>query len=212
VTDSREGEGERGREGDSQSDSPSPPLPLSSSNFHTIRLRGPWEYQPLARATLLADGSVSLDERDLPAGGTIALPADWGETLGNDFRGLVRFTRRFAQPTGLDAATRVWLVIEDVDWQGTVTLNGHWLGQVQLAQPFRAPCLPVSPSLLPSLPSPTSCPARFDITSLLQPRNELTIDVLLPAAGAGTAPLARPGRETLPGGLIGLVRLEIEAL
>ena len=170
---------------------------------HTIRLRGPWEYQPLARATLLADGSVSRDERDLPAGGTIALPADWGDILGNDFRGLVRFSRRFAQPTGLDAATRVWLVIENVDWLATVSLNDQFLGHVHLAQ--ATPPLSIPPSLFPSISPPSPCPARFDITSHLQPRNLLAIDVLKSPAAAG------PGWTTQPGGLIGLVRLEIVA-
>ena len=161
---------------------------------HTIRLRGPWEYQPLARATLLADGSVGRDDRDLPAGGTIVMPGDWGAVLGSDFRGLVRFTRRFALPTGLDASTRVWLVIEDVDWQGTVVLNGAALGMVR----FSAALATDGVSGLP-------CPARFDITSHLQPRNLLAIDVLKSPAAAG------PGWTTQPGGLIGLVRLEIVA-
>jgi len=183
---------------------------ILNSMPHTIRLRGPWEYQPLARATLRADGSVSWDDRGLPPGGSIALPADWGGVLGNDFRGLARFTRRFAQPTGLDAATRVWLVIENVDWQAAVALNGQPLGHVQLAQTPPA-CLSLAPSLRSSLSPPIACPARFDITALLQPRNELTIDILLPGVAAGAPPLVRPGREDLTGGLIGLVRLEIEA-
>lgn len=168
---------------------------------HTIRLRGPWEYQPLTCATLLADGGVQMLDRDLPAGGTLELPADWGAILGDDFRGLVRFTRRFAQPTGLDKNSRVWLVIEEVDWLGTVALNGAALGMVRFS------AAPATDGV-----SDLACPARFDITALLQPRNELTIDVLLPAFAAGALPLSRPGREGLPGGLIGLVRLEIETL
>ena len=183
---------------------------ILNSMPHTIRLRGPWEYQPLARATLRADGSVSRDDTDLPSGGTIVMPGDWGAPLGGDFRGLVRFTRRFAQPTGLDAATHVWLVIENVDWQAAVALNGQPLGHVQLA---RTPpvCLSLAPSLPPSASPPIVCPARFEIAARLRPRNVLTIDVLLPEVAAGAPPLARPGREDLPGGLIGLVRLEIEA-
>jgi hypothetical protein len=159
---------------------------------------------------------VSLDDRDLPPGGMIVMPADWSGVLGGDFRGLVRFTRRFAQPTGLDGNTRVWLVVENVDWQAAVSLNGHPVGHTQHAGTSPTPCLlvPLSPSL-PLSPSPplslcSPCPARFDITALLQPRNELTIDVLLPEIAAGCLPLSRPGRENLAGGLIGLVRLEIE--
>jgi hypothetical protein len=157
---------------------------------HTIRLRGPWEYEPLARG--------SRDDRELPPGGTMAMPGDWGAVLGAAFRGQVRFTRRFAQPTGLDASSRIWLVIEEVDWQAVVALNGQSLGEVRFSgAPAEADVVP--------------CPARFDITTLLLPRNELTIDVLLPEVAAGAPPLARPGREGQPGGLIGLVSLEIES-
>jgi hypothetical protein len=148
------------------------------------------------------------------------MPADWGASVGANFRGLVRFTRRFAQPTGLDEISRVWLVLESVDWQAAVSLNGTTLGCVQLANSPTTPCLLVSPSLVlplsPPLPLSLSspalpCPARFDIMRILAPRNELTIDVLLPAVDPGTPPLVRPGRENQPGGLIGLVKLEIEA-
>lgn len=157
---------------------------------HTIRLRGPWEYEPLPRG-------LSRDDREPPRG-TVAMPGDWGGILGADFRGQVRFTRRFARPTGLDAETRVWLVIEEVDWQAAVALNGQSLGEVRFSgAPAEADVVP--------------CPARFDITTLLLLRNELTIDVLLPEVAAGAPPLARPGREGQPGGLIGLVSLEIES-
>jgi hypothetical protein len=176
--------------------------------MHSIRLRGPWEYQPLARAVLLADGGVSLDDRSLPPGGTLVMPADWGGVLGDDYRGLVRFTRRFAQPTGLDGNSRVWLVVENVDWQAAVSLNGHALGHTQFAGTSTAPWLLVSPS--PPLPLCSPCPVHFDITALLQPRNELSIEILFPEIAGGVAALSRPGRENLPGGLIGLVRLEIE--
>ena len=174
--------------------------------MHAIRLRGPWDCQPLARVTLLADGSLREDRSALPSGGTAVLPDDWAAALGADFRGLVRFTRRFAQPTGLTAATRVWLAIDDVDWQARLALNGHDLGCIQLAGSTPSPLLLAAPS--PGLA--VVCPARFDITSLLQPRNELVIEVLLPAVEAGAARFSRPRREGQPGGLIGLVRLEIE--
>jgi hypothetical protein len=133
------------------------------------------------------------------------LPANWSAAVGPDFQGLVRFTRRFAQPTGITAATRVWLAIENVDWQARIALNAHDLGQIQLAR--SQPSVPLS--LSPTLPL-SLCPARFNITSLLQPRNELTVHVLLPAPDADAPPLDRPGREGQPGGLIGLVSLEIE--
>ncbi|HEX5103113.1 MAG TPA: hypothetical protein VFV87_04850, partial [Pirellulaceae bacterium] len=69
--------------------------------------------------------------------------------------------------------------------------------------------LSLSLALAPTLPCQAG-PARFDITALLAPRNELTLDVLLPDIAPGTPPLVRPGREHLPGGPIGLVQLQIE--
>jgi hypothetical protein len=135
------------------------------------------------------------------------LPDDWARALGVEFRGRVRFTRRLAQPTGLTPGTRVWLAIDDVDWQALVALNGHALGCIQLAGSTPSAALLGSSS--PRLPV-SICPVRFDITSLLQPRNELVVEILLPALETGAPPFSRPGRETQPGGLIGLVRLEIE--
>ncbi len=163
----------------------SPVLPTDSR--HIIRLRGPWQYQPLARTIRMADGSSQNESGNLPPPGRAKMPADWGESLGADFRGRVLYTRTFNRPTGLDEGQRVDLVVEQVDAFGVVSLNGQPLGEVGLSD--TAP--------------------RFDITALLQPHNELRIEVELPRLTADSAPLVRPGRENLPGGLIGEVRLEI---
>lgn len=156
---------------------------------HIIRLRGPWEYRPLARTVMLADGSRRHETDELPAPGRIAMPADWGATLGADFRGRVSYSRRFGRPTGLGAADRVELVIDRVDAFGWAALNGEGLGEIAAGgQPWRC-----------------------DITARLRPRNELVVDVELPQLTADSPSLARPGRDGLPGGLIGEVRLEIFA-
>ena len=76
------------------------------------------------------------------------IPADWGTTLGREFRGRVRFLRRFGRPTGLGPGDRLELVLQQVDAWGTVTLNG----------------LPLGP--LPAGPGPH----RFDVSALLQTR------------------------------------------
>ncbi|MDX1948076.1 MAG: hypothetical protein SFU86_21940 [Pirellulaceae bacterium] len=124
---------------------------------HTIRLRGPWHCQPLERA----------GEGPLPAAGTLAMPGDWSELLGADFRGRARLTRLFNRPTGLDELHRVWLVLDDAGHVSTLHLNGQELSR--------------------GLP-------RQDITALLNPRNELIIEIIsLDAPGA-----------------LGLVQLEIE--
>ncbi len=92
--------------------------------MHSIRLRGPWDSQPL--------------EGDPPAG--------------------TRHVRRFNCPTNLAPGQRVWLVIDETPGLVGVTLNAAEVGQV---------------SNLPALP----CPARFEIAALLQPRNELVLEV-----------------------------------
>jgi hypothetical protein len=91
--------------------------------MHTIRLRGPWNSQPL--------------EGD-PSTGT-------------------RHTRRFSCPTNLAPDQRVWLVIDETPGLVLVALNGNAVGQA-------------------SGLSQLVCPARLEIASLLQPRNELVLD------------------------------------
>ena len=156
---------------------------------HVIRLRGPWEYYPLARTAIRADGSCRRETDDLPAAGRIVMPAHWGPTLGADFRGRVSYRRRFGRPTGLDAADRVDLVIDRVDAFGCAALNGQELGEIAAGGHVW----------------------RCDITARLRPRNELVVEVELPQLAAGSPSPARPGREDLPGGLVGEVRLEIFA-
>jgi len=151
---------------------------------HLIRLRGPWEYSPLFRLAILPDGSLRRETDDLPAAGRTILPADWGATLGADFRGRVAYRRRFGCPTGLGHADRVDLVLARVDAYGWATLNGQDLGEI-----------------------PAGGHAwRCEITSRLRTRNELLVEVELPA---GKPAPERPGRTGGPGGMVGEVRLEI---
>ncbi len=154
--------------------------------MHTIRLHGPWEYEPLARFDAQARGDVTLSD-NLPPSGRITAPCDWGETLGADFHGRVRYRRHFHRPTGLEEDQPVFLVIERVDALGTAFLNERRLGELTLS----------------------GGPFRFEVGRDLLLRNMLTIEVELPHPADPRA-VARPGREQLPGGLIGEVRLEIE--
>jgi hypothetical protein len=145
----------------------------------------------------------------------LRLPGDWGACLGNNFRGRVQLRRTFNAPSKLDSLERVWLVCEGVDPGGAVTLNGCRLGD----------------------PIGYAMPAEFEITRLLLPHNELMIEVdaapVVGAAGVERVPLEsivegsaqgtevpyfeqgqrtcieRPGREYLPGGIVGEIRLEI---
>ncbi|HUY90625.1 MAG TPA: hypothetical protein VMV10_17945 [Pirellulales bacterium] len=152
---------------------------------HVMRLRGPWEFEVLRSAAADSPG------RSAPAGlsGRVRAPCDWSQSLGLGFRGAVRYRRRFNRPSGLDPHERVWLVVEGVDAFGAAMLNGRALGQ--------------APGY--------ALPASFDVTEWLSPSNELFIDVELPDELPGGSAALRPGRETLAGGLIGEVRLEVRA-
>lgn len=158
--------------------------------MHTIRLRGPWEFLPLSHTRLLSGGETTRALEELPDGGRMQMPADWSAVLGN-FRGRVRFTRFFNQPTGLGAKDTVWLVVEPPDAWGDVRLNDCALGSVAAGGP----------------------PARYDVTHGLLDRNELIIEVECPKVNNDSGPLARPagrGNQAV-GGLVGEIRLEIDS-
>ena len=125
---------------------------------HRIRLRGPWQYEPLVRYCRLAGGDVDEQTTDLPSGGRIKMPADWSETLGADFRGRVRYERRFSCPSGLEPGMRVVLVIEGVNRSAAVSLDERPLGEISGAD------------------SPWQC----DIGEYLSGRHLLCVDVEMP--------------------------------
>jgi hypothetical protein len=157
---------------------------------HAIRLRGPWDYEPLARVTISADGSRRESTDDLPPPGRLRLPADWGLSLGAEFRGRVRYIRRFGQPTNLEPPyERVWLVCEGVDYFADLSVNDTFLGRIE---GWRRP-------------------VEFDVGPLLAERNELVLVVELPQYESPAAAPARPERESLAGGPIGEIRLEIRS-
>ena len=163
---------------------------MSSSPTHSIRLRGPWQFQPLAATVMLADGTTQQEACELPPAGTTHIPADWSETLGTGFRGQVRYSRRFGCPTGLQPEDRVELLVERVDALAQVTVNGKPLGEIRFSDGAR----------------------QWQIAHLLQARNLLEITVELPRLSSHSAKLSRPGRTGMAGGLIGEVRLVITAV
>lgn len=124
--------------------------------LHIIRLRGPWDYQPLARFVLGAEGVQREEASDgLPPGGRQLMPGDWSGTLGREFIGRVRFERAFHCPTNLTASDRVDLLVEQVETQATVALNDSPLGQIATGERSWV----------------------AEITRLLRPRNWLSIVV-----------------------------------
>jgi hypothetical protein len=124
---------------------------------HRIRLRGPWECEPLARLAgqnLIAEG--------LPPPTRMTMPARWRDAGLPDFRGRVRLRRRFGYPGRIDAHERVWLTCAGVDGTAEVRLNDAPLGCRQGADG----------------------PFEFEVTELLRPRNDLCVEVV-ELTGAG---------------------------
>lgn len=115
---------------------------------HRIRLRGPWECEPLERL------DPSSQPASLPSKVTMTLPCRWGEGGLKGFAGRVRYQRRFGWPGRLDPHEHVWLTFADVEGTAEVWLNGTYLGRWEAAGPF-----------------------EWEVTSLLQIRNQLTVEV-----------------------------------
>ncbi len=155
--------------------------------MHSIRLAGPWQIIPLARTRWSSEGQSVEEPGPLPEGGRGTVPGDWGELLGEDFRGQVQMERFFHKPTGLEADDRVEIVLSEVDAMGTASLNGQSLGTIP----------------------PGGEPARFEIHRLLEHRNCLLVTVELPRLTSESASLARPTAHHTAGGILGEVRLEI---
>jgi hypothetical protein len=139
---------------------------------HQIRLRGPWECEPLARLAFDAHGSTQEADGPVPAKRRVTIPCRWGEGGLGDFSGRVRFNRRFGWLANIAHHERVWLTFGGVDGSAEVCLNGRLLGT------HRDPVASF----------------EFEVSSLLQPRNELT--VVVEASGGS-------------GGLWGEVALEV---
>lgn len=165
--------------------------------MHTIRLRGPWQVEPICRFVRRTDGTCEESLNNLPSPARVTMPIDWAETCGADFLGRVRYLRTFQKPTGLDSGERVFLVVEPPRSQGRISLSrtsavnawakGQFLGQVGCGD----------------------APGRFEITDLMDEHNRLEIIVDHPALDA-SGRANDDGGTRLPGGLVGEVRLEIE--
>ena len=89
----------------------------------------------------------------------IRLRHPWDELPAAD-SGRVRYRRMFKCPTGLDTWERVWLEVDRIVFPGEIFLNVRSLGRLQPTEFFSA-----------------------DVTSLLQPNNELIVEVDRQAAG-----------------------------
>lgn len=91
---------------------------------HRIRLRGPWECQPLSWR-----GPDSA--RPLPPPRKMTMPCRLGEGGLKHFDGRVRLVRHFGYPGRIDEFERVWLTFAGVAGNHTVWLNGTCLDSCQ---------------------------------------------------------------------------------
>jgi hypothetical protein len=83
------------------------------------------------------------------------MPCRWGQAGLEGFAGRVRFRRHFGWPGRVDPQERVWLTFAGVAGAAEVWLNERFLGRfAEAAAPF-----------------------ELDVTSLLQVRNSLTVEV-----------------------------------
>ena len=120
---------------------------------HRIRLRGPWECEPLARLVTTPEGQKTVTT-DLPAPCRVTMPCRWKDGGLKGFAGRVRFLRHFGYPGRIDENERVWLTFGGVEGATEIWLNGQFLGRQEETRPF-----------------------EFHITSLLRGRNELQVEV-----------------------------------
>lgn len=121
---------------------------------YRIRLRGPWECEPLVR-------SPETSQAALPSACRMALPCRWKDGGLPEFAGKVRFRRHFGYPSRLEPHERLWLTFAGVAGLAEVSVNGQLLGQHE----------------------GSSEPFDFEVTNILKDRNELAVDVTGEANG-----------------------------
>jgi hypothetical protein len=131
-------------------------VPPSGVHYpHRIRLRGPWECEPLAR--------TQTPDAPPPPPRRLTLPCRWDEGGLAELAGRVRCRRRFGYPGRIDPHERVWLTFAGADAVALVWLNRQFLGRHDGAcDPF-----------------------ELDVTALLRERNELVVEVEAPAGKGG---------------------------
>jgi hypothetical protein len=96
---------------------------------HRIRLRGPWECEPLLR---YGDNA----EHPLPPPRRMTMPCHWSQGGLPGFTGRVRFRRSFGYPGRLDDYERVWLTFAGVGGEAEAVLNDRPLGRIATGSAF----------------------------------------------------------------------------
>ncbi len=166
------------------------------SDVHAIRLRGPWQMEPLVCFAPAEASGAGQGGGELPPPGRVKLPTTCEAALPGGFCGRVRFARRFQRPTGLAYKT-VHLVV-DTPWTIVrLTLNEHAL-EIERAL---------------EIATDDRLSVRLNLTDRLADTNVLAIEVEYPAdrttAGQDTAGQASSATPKGSATLLGEVRLEI---
>lgn len=133
------------------------------SLIHRMYLRGPWQYQWLYGPHPLPTGIdhsvsesivASQNQNLLLSDSRVRMPSNLCDAFGV-VAGHLLLRRRFQKPTNLDADERVHLTFEGVSGHAVMSVNGTRLGEC----------------------SNPDTPVSFDVTSLLQKSNELTVEL-----------------------------------
>jgi hypothetical protein len=122
---------------------------------HRIRLRGPWEIEPLRKIVVDGLEHGGFCSLNLPPARTVNSPGLWKDFGLPDFRGVVRYRRHFGLPRKLDEHETVWITCAGVADSCIVWLNGERLAN--FANPRQ--------------------PFEVEVTGKLQDRNELWLDI-----------------------------------
>ncbi|MEX0715666.1 MAG: hypothetical protein WD066_03730 [Planctomycetaceae bacterium] len=123
-------------------------------SVHRIRLRGPWKYEWFAARSDPPSLDSPATDPSAVLVGVATMPARWDALFGRR-AGRVRFRRVFHRPTNLDPDERVYVVVERLIAGATLELDGHRLGRI----------------------APDEERGEFDITSLVRPNSELSIEL-----------------------------------
>jgi hypothetical protein len=122
---------------------------------HRIRLRGPWEIEPLALLIYQGPGQFAWRKHDLPPARIVNSPGLWKDYGLSDFVGIVRYRRHFGLPRKLDEHETIWITCAGVADSCIVWLNGERIAN------FAEPRLPF----------------EVEVTGKLQDRNEIWLDI-----------------------------------
>jgi beta-galactosidase/beta-glucuronidase len=152
-------------------------LAMRHAPHHRMHLKGPWFYEWLDGPhgdNSNEDGDATLDS-PLLSDSRVRMPSSMNDSFGK-VSGRVVFRRRFQRPTNLEDNERVHIAFDGIGGRADVAVNGHPLGSLEN----------------------NAETVSFDMTDLLEPSNELTVDLTISWSD-----------DQKPGGLYESVAIEI---